>query len=101
MTRFVVRVDDSREYLPKEYRGDPQDYYASKIRQLHARQRPGSVQSRRQRVHELETDLLMDMELGRIRAKLRRLSGKGRRVGSERNWVAGLNLPPMRFAPRV
>ena len=101
MTRFVIRADGSREYLPREYRGDPRDYYAFKIRQLHERQRPGSVQSRRQRVHELETDLLMDMELGRIRAKLHRLSGKGRSGGSERNWVAGLNLPPMRFAPRV
>jgi hypothetical protein len=102
MARFVIRADGSLEYLPREYRGEPQDYYASKIRQLRARQRPGSVQSRRQRLRALETDLLMDLELGRIRARVNRLSGKGTNDGgSERNWVAGRNLPPMRFAPRV
>jgi hypothetical protein len=72
MARFVVRAEGSREYLPKEYRGDPRDYYASKIRQPHTRQRPGSLQTRRQRLRALEMDLRMDMELGRIRAKLRR-----------------------------
>ena len=102
MARFVVRMDGSREYLPREYRGDPLDYYESKIRQLRARQRPSSVQSRQQRLRALEMDLRMDMELGRIRAKLHRLSGRSRIGGnSERNWVAGRNLPPMRLAPRV
>ncbi|MBZ5498136.1 MAG: hypothetical protein LAP85_17180 [Acidobacteriia bacterium] len=102
MARHVIRVDGGREYLPKEYRGEPRDYYASKIRQLRARQRSGSLQTPRQSLRALEMDLRMDMELAGIRPKLHRLSNKSSNGGDlKRNWVTGKNLPPMRFAPRV
>jgi hypothetical protein len=59
MPGFIVRTSGSREYLPKEYRGAPQDYYAYRIAETR-RQREASLQMKKARVAQLERDLLLD-----------------------------------------
>lgn len=82
MPGFIVRPGGGREYLPKEYRGAPQDYYAYRIAET-KRQRETSLQMKKARVAQLERDLLLDSELARLRARFRpRSSG-------------------IRFAPRI
>lgn len=98
MPRFIVRPGGSREYLPEEYRGAPQDYYASRIREA-MRNRGSSLQMKRAKVARLERDLLLDRELARVRAKYRQLVNKTRLL-KRNDGIQIAEKPPMRFAPR-
>jgi hypothetical protein len=73
MKEYIIRADGSREYLPKEYRCAPKDYYAYKIRQT-KQQRETSLEMKKARVAELERELLHDLQLARIREGMRRAS---------------------------
>ncbi len=100
MPRFIVRCDGSREYLPSEYRGDPSGFYAARMREGLLRARGSALESKRAHVLALEADLLMDLELAHIRAKIHDLGGRRRsepRVQSSRR----LRPRPICFAPRV
>jgi hypothetical protein len=102
MPKFVIRNDGSREYHPTEYRGEPRDFYATRIREAKERQRRSSLQGRRERLRGLEIDLLQDLELARIRSTIRLLTGKsGARLGSAQDRFSGRSRPKILFAPRV
>jgi len=91
MPGFIVRPGGGREYLPKEYRGLPQDFYAYRIAET-KRQREASLQMKKARVAQLERDLLLDSELARLRARLRRSAAKN---------TFGTRSSGIRFAPRI
>jgi hypothetical protein len=97
MRGFIVRPGGSREYLPKEYRGSPQDYYAHRMREA-MRKRPNSIQM--SRAAALEKDRLLDGEVARLRARYRQLASKTRLLHHSCG-IAVKEKPRIRFAPLV
>lgn len=99
MQGFVVRPGGSREYLPKEYRGAPQDYYATRMKEA-MRNGKNSLQMKRANAAGLEKDLFMNKELARLRARYRQLVNKTRLL-SRNDGIQVTEKRPIRFAPLV
>ena len=99
MPGFVIRTAGSREYLPKEYRGAPQDFYATRMRES-MRNRTNSIQMKRANAAGLERDLYMNNELARLRARYRQLVNKTRLL-KHNSGISVTEKPRIRFAPRV
>jgi hypothetical protein len=97
MPGFIVRPGGGREYLPKEYRGTPQDYYASRIREA---RRNGKNSLHISRTAGLEKDRSMNNELARLRARYRELVNKTRLLKRD-DGIQITESPRIRFAPRV
>ena len=97
MPEFIVRPGGSREYLPKEYRGAPQDYYATRMREaMRNIKNPLHIS----RAAGLEKDLFMNNELARLRARYRQLVTKTRLL-SRNDGIQISEKHPIRFAPLV
>ena len=97
MPGFIVRPGGSREYLPKEYRGTPQDYYATRMREA---MRNGKNSLQKSRAAGLEKNLFMNNELARLRARYRQLVNKTRLL-KRNDGIQITERPRIRFAPRV
>ena len=101
MPGFIVRRGGSREYLPKEYRGAPQEFYASRIRESKERQLRNSLQMKRAKMALLEKDLHMDSEVERLRARFRLSNNKTRFFAPRCDGIRVTGKRPIRFAPLV
>jgi hypothetical protein len=97
MQGFIVRPGGSREYLPKEYRGTPEDYYAHRMKEA-MRARPRSIQM--SRAAALEQDRYLDSEVARLRARHRKFVNKTRLL-NHKDGIQVTESPRIRFAPRV